>query len=1238
MKIKLALTYVLILITSSLLSAQSIIYVKQNGTGNGSSWINATGNLQAAIDNAYQQTPKGKVWVASGTYFGDSIATNNAFTIKEGVNVYAGFEGNEPSNYDLSLRNFNLNTSILEGQNVQRVLGQDSVFNDSTIITVWDGFTIQNGYNSNEGGGVKLSAYSKISNCIITNNTGRNGGGLWGDSTIIFNCKIVNNTTTPYQGNYEVGGGLFIQNSHVVNCNISENYADFGGGFWTRYSTFVNCNFSNNSSSTNVYPGGAGAGYVWAGSTFINCLIANNTTTGHCGGIYVHNWIDGPTDFINCDIVNNTNEGIFMQYSSAHTNITNCIIWGNDTQISGSTSRTITYSAVQGGASGNNNIDLSSANDGNDIGVSYVRFVDPDSSDFNLQLSSVCVNAGTNTVQNIPAVDIGGNQRISNDVIDIGAYERFIPEYCITNFAPQKIGNSGFSEMLVEGNGFDNNTNIFLTKSGQDTIFSDTIKVINQFKCISSLNFDNVELGFWNLTVSYSDTLITILDGLEIEAYKQPELSVSILGPSVFRANMPTTYVINVENKGNTTAYQVPLNLKILSDADVEISNLKLSDNIPKPSLPEDIDLSQIEPALADTIREYFENFEDIDHFIDTMNVQQGTYTMISDFFIEVPANSSFIMTITLSSNRDTHIEATVPSLWESLILNKNGNDISTCCILKSINCVVSIADIFIDWGVSVECIYENIMNKIGFTLSVACANPEYRVRNAAIGGIDVYISSFLSCIPDLKGFIKKINKVKKAWVTGYYTCGGVINSYIFGECFENNYTSNHNSQVVQSYDPNDKIGYRSSSGSLYFNDDVSSFQYIINFENKSTATAPAQEVFITDTLNKECFHLSSFRAGFIRIGNNLYEASLNTQETSWQIDMRPEKDLITDVNLTFDTVSGVAHWHFKCLDIWTNEPPTDPLTGFLPPNDSLGSGEGCVTFSIDLKPTLSDTVTISNRATIIFDNNEPILTPSWQNKKDVVPPTSKMLNINIISDSLATISWAAEDNQQGSGLYGVNLYMKKDGGEYEKLLNRYQLTSYDLNYEMYRNYSFYVLAIDSADNIEFKTTIPEIIFTPKPNFDIIISRKWDDVLVCHNTNNLFESYQWFKDDSLLIGETKQFYQEMGGLNGKYFAEVKTINGTKGISNIIDTKISSKSFYIFPNPSENGQEFSLVLSANESDLTNGTLSVISVSGQIIMHITELQQQMRLKGMSPGFYLVQIRFSDGERITKKLLVK
>ncbi|RMD98731.1 MAG: right-handed parallel beta-helix repeat-containing protein, partial [Bacteroidetes bacterium] len=50
----------------SMITVQAqVIYVKPNAQGDGTSWENATGNLQKALQSATEGT---QVWVAAGTY------------------------------------------------------------------------------------------------------------------------------------------------------------------------------------------------------------------------------------------------------------------------------------------------------------------------------------------------------------------------------------------------------------------------------------------------------------------------------------------------------------------------------------------------------------------------------------------------------------------------------------------------------------------------------------------------------------------------------------------------------------------------------------------------------------------------------------------------------------------------------------------------------------------------------------------------------------------------------------------------------------------------------------------------------------------------------------------------------------------------------------------------------------------------------------------------------------------
>ena len=54
---------------------------------------------------------------------------------------------------------------------------------------------------------------------------------------------------------------------------------------------------------------------------------------------------------------------------------------------------------------------------------------------------------------------------------------------------------------------------------------------------------------------------------------------------------------------------------------------------------------------------------------------------------------------------------------------------------------------------------------------------------------------------------------------------------------------------------------------------------------------------------------------------------------------------------------------------------PTDPLAGFLPPNDETGRGEGHVSFTIRPRADVQAGTVVTNIASIVFDTNEPILT-----------------------------------------------------------------------------------------------------------------------------------------------------------------------------------------------------------------------------------------------------------------------
>ena len=381
--------------------ANGIIYVSEDGTGDGSSWANATNKLHFA--SALSSGGGNRVWVKTGTYYGDISDAEGAFYISASNRVYGGFEGNEAPDYDLSLRDFDKNPTILDGQGARRVLLQDKAYTSATM-PIWDGFVIQNGAIGS-GAGVYLNNYVTLNN-----------------------CSIINNTATMY------GGGVYINSTggtaHVTlnNCRVMDNSASMGGGLCDRVgAVYTNCRISNNTASTK---GGGIYLYNNTEPVFKNCILSNNTAQT-AGGMYAR----GKFTAYNCDIVMNfayeSIGGIY--HEERHNKYYNCILWGNKandqpSQVDGVSD--YEYCAVQGGVDGVEIIDLSAANNGDEPGL-FVRFMHPaagagvnyHNEDWSLRSRSICLNSGKPNTTGLGNTDIAGNTRIQKGRVEIGAYE-----------------------------------------------------------------------------------------------------------------------------------------------------------------------------------------------------------------------------------------------------------------------------------------------------------------------------------------------------------------------------------------------------------------------------------------------------------------------------------------------------------------------------------------------------------------------------------------------------------------------------------------------------------------------------------------------------------------------------------------------------------------------------------------------------------------------------------------------
>lgn len=191
---------------------------------------------------------------------------------------------------------------------------------------------------------------------------------------------------------------------------------------------------------------------------------------------------------------------------------------------------------------------------------------------------------------------------------------------------------------------------------------------------------------------------------------------------------------------------------------------------------------------------------------------------------------------------------------------------------------------------------------------------------------------------------------------------------------------------VVRPSDPNEKVGMKGWGSSQVIDAD-STIVYTVYFENVPTATAPAQEVFITDILDPQ-LDLATIEILEVAWGNEQIPlggkgAAINERVTVNDHRADVDKAWWVDIQSTLDIPSRRLLFTFQTLDPDNGELPEDALAGFLPPNDDTRVGEGHVTFSVRLKPDTPNDLsyTLANEATIVFDTEAAITTNRYTNR-----------------------------------------------------------------------------------------------------------------------------------------------------------------------------------------------------------------------------------------------------------------
>lgn len=344
--------------------ASRIRYVTPDGKGDGTSWGDASGDLQKMIDeladNNSQHQP-GEVWVAAGTYTPQSqlisgTAYSASFRMRDGISVYGGFAGTESSKLERVKKDASTMPWDFKNETVLEAAYYDhtdlawtgskwTLSSDSrhvvwfapmsgepafTTVTTLDGFTIQGGYAqggtgqdnflTDRGAGVYMDGSNAyLSNCIVRENyaTG-NGGGVYLKDGRVQTSLIYNNNADAD------GGAVYVENTGLVQRSmLTNNSAHNGAG------AYLYNNTAEGGNSGEDHPE-----YL----ILSTCVVSNNTVTGngavYCdkGGVLMQNTITNNNCITATDATDSKASQTGGIYVDEYALVLNSVLWNNQMQ------------------------------------------------------------------------------------------------------------------------------------------------------------------------------------------------------------------------------------------------------------------------------------------------------------------------------------------------------------------------------------------------------------------------------------------------------------------------------------------------------------------------------------------------------------------------------------------------------------------------------------------------------------------------------------------------------------------------------------------------------------------------------------------------------------------------------------------------------------------------------------------------------------------------------------------
>jgi CSLREA domain-containing protein len=386
-------------------SIAATFLVTTTADGNHGACTVALCSLRDAVIAANATASADVITLPAGTY---------TLTIAE-TNEDAAAKGDLDVTGDLTINGAGAATTIVDGGGLDRVFDVRSgtvVFND---ITIRNGSTVP---DSDLGGGILISSSGTLTlnRCVVSGNSGFEGGGISNDGMLTINGSTISGNTT---ANFGAGIHNNVNGTLTINDGtISGNTADGDGGGISNSGALT---INNSTISGNAAGRGGG---IAISSTGGSVPITNSTISGNSatigGGLFIN---IGATIILDTTIANNTassgsGSGMSSEFFENTITLTNTLVAN-----SGGNCSTSGSMMVDGGT----NLQFPGTSCGT------MPSVDPllqplannggPTQTHALGVGSPAIDAGTTGCPPTPATDQRGVNRPQRFACDIGAFE-----------------------------------------------------------------------------------------------------------------------------------------------------------------------------------------------------------------------------------------------------------------------------------------------------------------------------------------------------------------------------------------------------------------------------------------------------------------------------------------------------------------------------------------------------------------------------------------------------------------------------------------------------------------------------------------------------------------------------------------------------------------------------------------------------------------------------------------------